>query len=452
MKFTDIDLHPKLLSAIQEMGLEKLTEIQEKVLGPALQKRNIAGIAQTGTGKTIAFLLPIINCILTENLRGFSALIITPTRELCLQISEEARKLCKHQNRSIEVCSLFGGEPYRRQEAKIQKKPPIVVATPGRLIDYIRKDKFPISEIRFIVLDEADRMFDMGFINDVRFITRQLAKESQRMLFSATLSRSIMGLARDLMPNMIEVRVKTKSITVDRIDQSLVHLGASEKDAYIVNQIRQAKEPRIIVFTNYRHRVNTLTRLFRRYGITAIGISSLLRQKSRINLLSRFKAGECSVLVATDIASRGLDIDNLSHVINYNLPQDAEAYVHRIGRTARAGNSGASISYCCEEDYDHLVRIERYIRQKIPVAPVDAKLLEFPKSGFQPLAPLPEARSQSSRSSSYSQRAPSRRNGRSSNYNSGGGSARGGGAASGNNRGHNRKKSTTRRNSKHYKA
>ena len=398
MKFSETSLHPDLLKAITKMGIEVLTPIQEKTLEPALAGENIAGAAQTGTGKTIAFLLPILQHIFKTDPSGPTALIITPTRELCLQIAEESQKLCSNY-RKVKICALYGGEGYNKQEAALKANPAIIVATPGRLIDYLRKKKITTKNLRFTVLDEADRMLDMGFVRDVEYIMREVPKETQVMLFSATLSSSILRLARRFMHNdMVEVRIKSKGVAVDRIEQKLIHIGRDEKNPYIVNQIREAGEGRMIVFTNYRHRVDRITRTLRRYGISAMGISSLLRQKRRENLLKRFKSGECAVLVATDVASRGLDIDDLTHVFNYDLPQDAEAYVHRIGRTARAGKDGKSISYCSEEDYVNLPRIERYITRKIPVESVKVELLDFPREGFEALPELSKGGSGSSRS------------------------------------------------------
>ena len=385
MQFRKLDLHPSLLAGIEKMGLKELTQIQEDCLEPALEKRHIAGVAQTGTGKTIAFLMPILHHIFSGNLKRSrnpknpAALIITPTRELCLQIAEEAQKLCSEKTPRVEICPVYGGESYQRQEAKLSKSPQLIAATPGRLIDYIQQNKIIMRDLSFLVLDEADRMFDMGFIRDIHFIMRRVPREIQIMLFSATLSRSVLRLARDFMPNMAEVRVKSESVAVDKIDQRLIHLGASEKNAYLVNQILEAKEPRVIVFTNFRHRVENISRLLQDYSIPSVRISSLLSQNKRSALLKDFKENKFSTLVATDIASRGLDIDELSHIFNYDLPQDAEAYVHRIGRTARAGNSGISISYCSEKDYENLPRIERYLGKKIPVEAVKNEWLKLPK-------------------------------------------------------------------------
>ena len=416
MKFTELDVHPHLLAAIKELEFEELTEIQQGVLQPGLEGKNIAGVAQTGTGKTIAFLLPILSRIFANPAtKDPSALILTPTRELCLQITEEAEKLCSQH--PTNICSLYGGQSYHLQEKQLAKNPQVVVATPGRLIDFMKQRRFIGASLKTVVLDEADRMLDMGFIRDIRFIMRQLPQDAQTMLFSATLPYSIIALARDYMDDVVEVRIKAESVAVERIKQSLLHLGTTEKTPYLVNQLHEAQKQdqgpderlKVIIFTNFRHKVHSLTELLRKYGISAIGISSLLNQNHRMRLLKGFRSNEYFALVATDVASRGIDIDQVSHVFNYDLPQDPEAYVHRIGRTARAGHSGLSISYCCEADYAHLKPIENYIKQKIPLAQINTDFLQFPKNGFSPLPPLsPKKSKPRSANSSISKARPNR--------------------------------------------
>lgn len=382
MRFADTELHPDLKAAVETIGFSELTPIQEQCLGPGLEGRDIAGISQTGTGKTVAFLLPIVQKIYSGYEPGAPiALIVTPTRELCLQIAEEARKLLA--NRPVEVCAVYGGEEYRKQEEVLARGPAIIAATPGRLIDYLKQDKIDMSALQLLVLDEADRMFDMGFIRDVRYIMRRTPPDAQTMLFSATLSYYVMRLAADFMKDPIEIRIESESVAVDRIDQHLLHLGRHEKDPYLVNQILAVSDIKAIVFSNYRGKVQHLERVLQRYGIAAVGISSLLDQKKRIRLLKEFKLGKYSVLVATDVASRGLDVDDITHVFNYDLPQDSESYVHRIGRTARAGKSGVSISYCSEEDYENLPRIQRYLGAKIPVDELNSDYLDFPEGEFE---------------------------------------------------------------------
>jgi len=382
LKFTELAIHTDIIRACTEAGFETLTEIQEKCLIPATQGRDIAGISQTGTGKTVAFLLPLLDKIIRDNLPGPAALIITPTRELCLQITEEAEKLTKYT--PVSICAVYGGEGYKRQEDELAKNPQIIVATPGRLIDYIKQGRIDLHQLHFLVLDEADRMFDMGFIRDIRYIMKRVPREAQTMLFSATLSYYVMRLASDFMNEPVEVRIESDTVAVDKIDQHLLHLGKEEKMPYLINTVLGVPNIRAIVFTNLRVFVPNIVNALRKFGVHATGLSSMLDQKKRVRLLKDFKLGKYSVLVATDVASRGLDVDDITHVFNYDLPQDAESYVHRIGRTARAGKSGVSISYCSEMDYESLPRIETYLGKKIPVKTVDTALLIFPVGEFQP--------------------------------------------------------------------
>jgi len=382
MKFTETDLDPAIIESVRRAGFETLTEIQEKCLAPGLEGRDIAGISQTGTGKTVAFLLPIVHRIYTETIPGISTLILTPTRELCVQISEELIRLTAA--RPLNVCTVYGGEGYVKQEAALKTNPDLIVATPGRLIDYIKQNKVDLSTLRFLVLDEADRMFDMGFIRDIRFIMKKAPTEVQTMLFSATLSYYIMRLASDYMKSPVEVRIESESVAVDKIEQNLLHLGRNEKMPYLVNLLLNYESPKAIIFTNLKTMVPVIATELRKFGIAATGISSLLDQKKRLRLLKDYKLGHYSVLVATDVASRGLDVDDITHVVNYDLPQDSESYVHRIGRTARAGKSGISVTFCSEADYEFLPRIERYLGMKIPVGTIQPEYLQYPAGEFTP--------------------------------------------------------------------
>ncbi len=411
MKFTELEIHPDLMRAIDELGFTDLTPIQEKSLKPALDGRDIAGISQTGTGKTVAFLLPILHRIMTEDLAAPAALIIAPTRELCLQISEEAEHLTKHH--PISVCAVYGGEGYERQEARLRENPAVIAATPGRLIDYIRQGKLNMGNLKFLVLDEADRMFDMGFIRDIRFIMKRAPEGVQTMLYSATLSYYVIRLAGEYMKDPEEVRIEAETVAIDKIEQQLLHLGRDEKRNYLANQILRAENPRAIVFTNLKIMVPNIVNNLRAFGIAAVGISSLLDQKKRVRLLKEFKLGKFSVLVATDVASRGLDVDDVTHVFNYDLPMDGESYVHRIGRTARAGKSGISISYCSESDYEALPKIERYLGQKIPVIPLDETMLGRPPGEFVPFGePMRDGTGQRDRERDGRRRGPGGRHDR----------------------------------------
>ncbi len=384
MRFEELSVHPDLKKALSDQGLETLTQIQEDTIQPAQEGRDIVGISQTGTGKTIAFLLPVIDHIIKTREEGKSpaALILTPTREICLQIAEEVEKLLTHH--SLNLATIYGGDSYDRQEKQLAAQPSVIVATPGRLIDYIKQNKFPTDSIHHLILDEADRMFDMGFIRDIRYIMKKLPEKSQTMLFSATMSYYVMRLAWDFMHDPVEVRTKAETIEVDKIDQHLFHLGREEKMPYLINLVLNAEQPRAIIFTNYKRKVLDITKKLHRYGVAATGLSSLLDQKKRVRLLKQFKLGKYSVLVATDVASRGLDVDDITHVFNFDLPQDSESYVHRIGRTARAGKTGVSYSFCSEDDFECLPRIEQLLRHKIPVGQVDPSYVKFPEGNYKP--------------------------------------------------------------------
>ena len=377
MTFRDLGLEPELLKSIERLGFETPTPIQIQCFGPGIAGKNIVGISQTGTGKTLAFLLPVLNRIYKEKIDSATAIILAPTRELCVQISEELVRLTKDQ--SIRVATVYGGEGYNRQEKELAANPHFIVATPGRLIDFMKQKKIPVSTMKVLVLDEADRMFDMGFIRDIRYVMRSIPSNSQVMLFTATMSYYVMRLITDFMDDPQEIKIDTDQVEVEKIKQSLYHLSIDEKMPYLVNLIKHQSDIKAIVFTNSRHRVQDLVRVLCKYGVHATGISSLLDQKKRIELLKSFKLGKHTVLVATDVASRGLDIDDITHVFNYDLPQDAESYVHRIGRTARAGKDGIAISFCSETDYECLPRIEILLDHKIPLASIETEFFTFPE-------------------------------------------------------------------------
>lgn len=377
MTFRDLGLEPRLLDSINLLGFETPTPIQTQCFPPADARKNIVGIAQTGTGKTLAFLLPIVNRIYRDGIDDPHCVILAPTRELCVQISEELERLTR--SHPIRIATVYGGEGYNRQERELAANPHVIVATPGRLIDFMKQQKVPLRTVGVLVLDEADRMFDMGFIRDIRYVMRHIPEGSQVMLFTATMSYYVLRLVADFMGEPEQIKIDTDRVEVEKIDQQLYHLGVVEKMPYLVNTIRNTEGIKAIVFTNSRHRVQDIARVLCKYGVHATGISSLLDQKKRIHLLKSFKTGKYNVLVATDVASRGLDIDDITHVFNYDLPLDPESYVHRIGRTARAGKEGTAISFCSEMDYECLPRIEVLLEHKIPTKTMDPQLLIFPQ-------------------------------------------------------------------------
>ncbi len=390
MKFTELELNKQLLDAINEIGFSEMTPIQEKAIPEGLKGKDITGLAQTGTGKTISFLVPIIQKILSEDSIGPSALILAPTRELVLQICEEAKRLLKFTDKKI--ATIIGGTGYKEQEKELSENSDIVVATPGRLIDHIKSGKLKLKNIKFFVLDEADRMFDMGFIKDIRYVMKQCPPEKQVLLFSATLSYYVIRLATEYLKDPVEIKIESDKIVTDNIEQSLVHLGRDEKIPYLINNILNDKEEGLgIIFTNLKVMVPEIVNTLRRFGIPVTGISSLLDQKKRIRLLKDFKLGKYKFMVATDVASRGIDVDNIKVVYNFDLPGDIENYVHRIGRTARAGKKGRSISFCSERDYEELDKIEKFIGNKLKSMEVNENELKLPVGNFEKFVPQGES-------------------------------------------------------------
>ena len=400
MKFTDLDLPPDVMRGIDRVGFVDLTPVQEESIPLALQGRDVAAQAQTGTGKTAAFLIGLFTRLL-ENVpvsrSGPRALVLAPTRELVVQICADAGGLgafCP-----FRVQPIFGGVDYEKQKRALQEGVDIVVATPGRLIDYMKQNILSLQRIEVLVIDEADRMFDMGFIRDLRYILRKLPsfEKRQTMLFSATLSQRVMELAYEFMDLAEKVRIEPEQVTAERVEQVVYHVARREKFALLLGLLR--KEPtdqRVLVFVNTKREAEHLSGRLQHNDFKVAILSGDIPQKKRLRILDEFKAGKINFLVATDVASRGLHIDAVTHVINYDLPQDAEDYVHRIGRTARAGAGGKSISFADEDLAYFLPDIEEYIGQKIPsTIPGDEDLCHDYKRGLvhkKPPAPVPEKR------------------------------------------------------------
>lgn len=386
MKFNELPFHESLKKALDKIGYTELTPIQAKSIPFAMEGHDLTGLAQTGTGKTMAFLLPTLHRLLSaeEEEALPYALVLAPTRELTIQIAEEAKKLLEFTD--LGVATIIGGTDYKSQEQALGNKACIIVATPGRLIDFVKNHGLSLESIKVVILDEADRMFDMGFVQDLKYIFHKCKNRKQSLLFSATLSYEVVRLASRYLNEPIEVHINPEKVITERIDQTLLHLGREEKLPYLVNSLLNYPiEGLGIIFTNYKMNIPKIVSVLRKYGITATGLSSELDQKKRIRLLRDFKAGKYKYLIATDVASRGIDIENIDVVYNYDLPQDAENYVHRIGRTARAGRKGQSIGFCSETDYTELERIEKYLNSKIPVGEIREEYLEFPTGEFTPV-------------------------------------------------------------------
>lgn len=371
-RFHDFDLPLPLMRAIHAQGFEYCTPIQSEALRHTLLGGDIVGKAQTGTGKTAAFLISVMAYFLEEptpdgQKQGAPrALIIAPTRELALQIEKDAKALARFTQ--LNVASVVGGMDYQKQRDSLGKKIDILVATPGRLLDFHQKRDIDLSEVEVLVLDEADRMLSMGFIPDVKRIIRYTPKKEQRQtfLFSATFTDDILNLASQwtLAPAHVEIEVTVENQA--DIDQRVYLVSDDDKQRLLVNLLTQESFERVMVFGNRRDLVRKLDDLLKKAGVSVAMLSGDVPQNQRIKTLESFREGDIQVLVATDVAGRGIHIEDVSHVINYTLPEDPEDYVHRIGRTGRAGAKGVSISFVGEEDAFSLPEIERYINGKLP--------------------------------------------------------------------------------------
>ena len=374
IRFDSLPLHQGLLDAIAKLGFDRCTPIQAQTLPLALKGHDLAGQAQTGTGKTAAFLLATMNRLLTEPRTGPDgqprAFILAPTRELAVQIHEDALQLRGDTGLRLAVC--FGGTGYESQRQAIQSGVDILIGTPGRLIDYYKQDIYSLKHIEVVVLDEADRMFDLGFIDDIRYVLRRMPPPTQRRnyLFSATLSHRVLELAFEHMNDPQKITIEAEQVTADRVRQTLMHVSNDDKLRVLVALLRHHDPFRTLVFVNTKVGCEEVETTLKLNGFEAATISGDVPQTKRLRLLEDFKEGRLPVLVATDVAARGLHIPAVSHVVNYDLPQDAEDYVHRIGRTARAGSTGDAISLCCETWVYSLPDIEKYIGNRIPQEPI----------------------------------------------------------------------------------
>ncbi|BDU18792.1 DEAD/DEAH box helicase [Dyella sp. GSA-30] len=383
--FTNFDLHPLLQQGLDESGFTRCTPIQALTLPMALAGRDVAGQAQTGTGKTCAFLVAMMNRLLTRPAvaeRKDSdprALVIAPTRELAIQIEKDAKAIGRHTG--LRTALIYGGVDYDKQRQQLKDGCDIIIATPGRLLDYYKQQVFGFNGVEVMVIDEADRMFDLGFIKDVRFIFRRLPAREQRqvLLFSATLSHRVLELAYEHMHNAEKLAVETENVTADRVRQQVFFPSKEEKMPLLLNLLERTSAERSIIFVNTKAAAERVTDRVKRQGYRVGALSGDVPQLKRQKLLQRFQEGQLDMLVCTDVAARGLHIPAVSHVFNYDLPQDAEDYVHRIGRTARLGAEGDAISFACDLYAMSLPDIETYIGQRIPVAAIDPELLVMPK-------------------------------------------------------------------------
>ncbi|HET8531370.1 MAG TPA: DEAD/DEAH box helicase [Methylomirabilota bacterium] len=373
LEFSSLDLPGPVRRGIQDAGFVATTAIQEAALPLALRGKDVAGQSQTGTGKTAAFLIAAFTRCLTHPAPGRvgvtspRVLIIAPTRELVVQIEADARLLGAHTG--LQILSVYGGIDYNKQRDALRDGCDILVGTPGRLIDYLKQHIWSPGKVEVLVIDEADRMFDMGFIADLRFILRRLPKPEKRQsfLFSATLSFRVLELTWEFMNNPAQISITPQQKTVEKAEQVLYHVGREEKFNLLLGLLRREGGSRILIFSNTREEARRLEDRLSRNGWEARALTGDVDQKKRLKILNDFKDGQLPILVATDVASRGLHIEGVSHVVNWDLPQDAEDYVHRIGRTARAGAAGKAISLVDEAGALALEPIEKFIAQKIQV-------------------------------------------------------------------------------------
>jgi len=384
-RFTDFDLDPRLLKGLEEAGFEFCTPIQEQSIPIALTGKDVAGEAQTGTGKTAAFMVACLNHLLTKpsheqrQKTQVRAMILAPTRELAIQIHKDSLVLAKHTD--ITLGLAYGGTDYDKQRSILENGVDILIGTPGRTIDFFKQRVFSLKNCDVVILDEADRMFDLGFIDDMRYLLNRCPEPNKRLslLFSATLSHRIGELAYVHMNDPAEIRVKAETKTADKIEQSIYYPANAEKIPLLLGLMKKVNPTRSIVFINTKRVADKVYAWLEGNGYKSALLSGDVPQKKRQTLLKKFQDGEFNTLVATDVAARGLHIPEVSHVFNFDLPQSGEDYVHRIGRTARAGASGSAISFACEDFAHYIMDIEEYIDQKIGKEAVTGELLIEPK-------------------------------------------------------------------------
>ena len=374
MTFKELNIIQPILKAIEEKGYNRPTPIQQQAIPVALSRKDILGCAQTGTGKTASFAIPIIQLLQADPIitkrKGVKALILTPTRELALQISECLDEYARYT--PVRHGVMFGGVNQRPQVTMLQKGIDILVATPGRLLDLMSQGFLSLDQVKYFVLDEADRMLDMGFIHDIKRILPKLPKEKQTLFFSATMPDSIVTLASALLKNPVKITITPESPTVDAIEQIVYFVEKAEKGRLLISLLRKAENQSVLVFSRTKHNADRIVRVLGKAGIGSQAIHGNKSQAARQSALGNFKSGKTRVMVATDIAARGIDINELPLVINYDLPDVPETYVHRIGRTGRAGNAGTAFTFCSQEERKLVDNIQKLTGKKLCRAEVSA--------------------------------------------------------------------------------
>jgi ATP-dependent RNA helicase RhlB len=378
IRFSNLELSESILHGLKDAGFELCTPIQRRALPITLRGKDMAGQAQTGTGKTATFLLATFQHLIndtSESIKNPRAIILAPTRELAIQIHKDALQLGKHLN--IKMALIYGGTDYEKQLNSLKANVDIIIGTPGRIIDFYRQNAFTLDNIKVTVMDEADRMFDLGFIKDIRFLLRRMPPPDQRlnMLFSATLSYKVTELAYEHMNNPVLIRIESEQVTSAAIQQSAFCPSNEQKIPLLLGILHRDQPQRSIVFVNTKRVAERLNDYLNANDYKTAALSGDVAQDKRQRLLADFQENRITLLIATDVAARGLHIADVSHVFNYDLPQDVEDYVHRIGRTARFGANGVAVSFVCEEYAYSMPDIEQYIDQKIPIQSITADLL-----------------------------------------------------------------------------
>jgi ATP-dependent RNA helicase RhlB len=385
MYFNELKLKSELLRGIADRGYKKMTAVQEQTLAVTLRGQDVTVQSQTGTGKTAAFLITLLERMRHNGIPNEKkALIIVPTRELAIQIEKEAQSLNRYM--SYAIGSIFGGVGYSKQLTMLENGLDIIIGTPGRLLDLNKRGHLNLKDIKFLVIDEADGLFDMGFLPDIRKLAKKMARRNKRqtMLFSATLNRASKKIAAEHLNHPVQIEITPDRLIVDGIIQEIYHVNSHIKLNLMLGILKAQAPQNALIFTNMRHAASRLSKKLQLNGYSSRHLTGELPQKQRLEIINSFMARKFGILVATDVAARGLQIDDLDMVINYDLPQDCENYVHRIGRTARAGNSGKAISLASEGTANHLEAIETFIGMKIPVHEADFELYDTDMSeGFR---------------------------------------------------------------------
>ncbi|MBE5395232.1 DEAD/DEAH box helicase [Brevibacillus borstelensis] len=365
--FYDFGLHHLVARALSDMGFEEATPIQAETIPTVLQGQDLIGQAQTGTGKTAAFGIPLVERVDSEK-EQIQAVVLTPTRELAVQVAEELNKIAQHKK--VTALPIYGGQDIQRQIRALKKRPEIIVATPGRFMDHMNRKTIRLHGVEMVVLDEADEMLNMGFVDDIKAILQEMPEERQTLLFSATMPRPIQEIARNFMKNPVTISIKAKELTVPNIQQQYMEVPEKQKFDVLCRLLDIHSPELAIIFGRTKRRVDELAEALNKRGYGAEGIHGDLNQAKRDSVLRKFKEGTIEVLVATDVAARGLDISGVTHVYNFDIPQDSESYVHRIGRTGRAGKTGLAITLVTPRETDHLRYIEKATNRKMERKPV----------------------------------------------------------------------------------